>query len=64
MIRMMNNLSFTFWSDIIGKRGLFLNRDTKNDSISFQFDRQVASISLVANYLISFCRIIQIKFYF
>lgn len=62
MMRMMNNLSFTFWSDIIGKRGLFLN--TKNDSISFQFDRQVASISLVANYLISFCRIIQIKFYF
>lgn len=56
MMRMMNNLSFTFWSDIIGKRGLFLN--TKNDSISFQFDRQVASISLVANYLISFCRII------
>lgn len=64
MMRMMNNFSFTFWSDIIGKRGLFLNRDTKNDSISFQFDRQVASISLVANYLISFCRIIQIKFYF
>lgn len=64
MMRMTNNFSFTFWSDIIGKRGLFLNRDTKNDSISFQFDRQVASISFVANYLISFCRIIQIKFYF
>lgn len=47
MMRMMNNFSFTFWSDIIGKRGLFLNRDTKNDSISFQFDRQVASISRI-----------------